>query len=117
MGLPSTITEIGESAFAYSGIESIEFPKSLTKIATEAFYKCEALTNIKIPASVTFIGYKAFEDCSSLTAVEFEDTSNWWVGGYYINTEIAWRNADCLKRPKWNQDPIGVYWTNDLYKK
>ena len=43
--------------------------KSVTQIATNAFYYCEYLKNLTIPDSVTDIGYEAFCDCDSLISV------------------------------------------------
>ena len=43
--------------------------KSVTQIATNAFYYCEYLKNLTIPDSVTDIGYEAFCDCDNLISV------------------------------------------------
>lgn len=58
--LPSTITEICESAFGNMGfLSKLEIPSSVTTIGKNAFYHT-SLYSITIPASVTYIGEGAF---------------------------------------------------------
>ncbi len=66
--LPSTITEFGDSAFyGCTGITSFDWSKytSLTKVGEYAFANT-GLTEIVVPDFVTSIGNRAFYDCSSL---------------------------------------------------
>ena len=65
-GLP--VTSIGDSAFAWSGLNHITLPESLTSIGREAFRGC-GLTGITIPGSVTRIEDWTFANCSSLTNI------------------------------------------------
>ena len=79
--LPSTIIEIGESAFSDYGFESlkkINIPSSVTTIGDWAFARCSALTSIDIPVSVTSIGEGAFEYCESLATITFGGTVAEW---------------------------------------
>ncbi len=94
--LPSSLTEIGEGAFQYSGLTSVTIPNTVTTIGQQAFdntplqsvtfqpeshvtalpyqvFGSTQITHIEIPASVTEIGSQAFGDCSSLTTVVFAD--------------------------------------------
>lgn len=50
--VPSTVTEIGVSAFADSSLEHIYLPKSLKKISDAAFSMCGSLKSLKIPEGV-----------------------------------------------------------------
>ncbi|MDE5597107.1 MAG: leucine-rich repeat domain-containing protein, partial [Lachnospiraceae bacterium] len=59
--IPDTIAEIGEFAFARSGITDTVIPDGTEKIGYAAFYHCNDLTNVVIPASVTEIEAAAFE--------------------------------------------------------
>lgn len=63
------LTEIGEAAFAYTGVRSIELPSTLQTIKREAFANCEQLEKIYVPDSVTTIESGAFENCFSLKEV------------------------------------------------
>ncbi len=55
------ITEIGEFAFARSGLTSITIPEGVTSIGYGAFYHCDSLNEVTIPSTVTEIASYAFE--------------------------------------------------------
>ena len=68
--LPSTLTEIGDYAFAYCDrLTGVTLPASLKKIGAWAFEFCGGLTSLTIPDSVTAIGAHAFDGCGSLQTV------------------------------------------------
>lgn len=58
--LPRWVTEVGDSAFEGSGLESIALHNEFKSIGSCAFQSCESLRSIYIPASVTSIGRYAF---------------------------------------------------------
>ena len=55
------IEEIGEFAFARSGLTSVNIPEGVTTIGYGAFYHCDGLTEVAIPTSVTRIESYAFD--------------------------------------------------------
>ncbi len=55
------ITEIGEFAFARSGLTSVTIPDGVTRIGYGAFYHCDSLEEVSIPNSVTEIEPYAFD--------------------------------------------------------
>ena len=57
---PEGITEIGDFAFARSGLESIVIPEGVTKIGYGAFYHCDNLQSVQIPSTITEIDDYAF---------------------------------------------------------
>ena len=71
--LPETIVKIGDFAFAYFKIASIEIPNSVTSIGSQAFVGCSSLTTMKIPNNVTSIESGAFSGCSGLTSINIPD--------------------------------------------
>ena len=73
-GEKSLLTSIGEYAFSYTSLTSIEIPDSMTSIGNSAFSSCTSLTSIEIPDSVTSIGNSAFSGCTSLTSIEIPDS-------------------------------------------
>ena len=69
--LPSSLTEIPESTFAFcEKLTSVAIPDSVTSIGKEAFKNCTSLTAIDLPDAITFIDASAFLDCQSLTQLQ-----------------------------------------------
>lgn len=64
--IPATVNSIGGTAFANSGLVSIELPKSLTNIAAESFAYCHNLSSVTLPDSLITIGESAFRSCGYL---------------------------------------------------
>lgn len=54
------ITEIGEFAFARSGLTAVDVPEGVTSIGYGAFYHCDSLAEVNIPSTVTEIAPYAF---------------------------------------------------------
>lgn len=91
--MPSSVTNIGESAFAAcrglaeitlssgvevlphsafyecSGLRKIEIPDGVTTIEPHAFDGCSGLEELTIPTSVQYVGYHAFKDCTGLKSL------------------------------------------------
>ncbi len=68
--IPSSVTSIGDAAFAScSGLTSVTIPSSVTSIGDAAFAYCSGLTSVTIPSSVTSVGFRTFMDCTGLTSV------------------------------------------------
>ena len=65
----STPLTIGEVAFRYANLKSINIPNRVTSIGEQAFYSCSNLESVSIPASVTSIGEYAFYNCDKLAKV------------------------------------------------
>lgn len=84
VSLPSTVTRIGEYAFADSGIVNIEMD-SVTSINRYAFYRCNnknALSNLVLPPNLTYLGERAFQQCVMKTVVIPASISS--LNGSYI---------------------------------
>lgn len=81
-----TVVGIGEDAFRYEDIRSIEIPDTVRYIGHSAFHSVDALTTITIPASVTFIDTNAFTDCDYLASVYIEG-SEIEIASYAFSTQ------------------------------
>lgn len=72
--LPSSVKEIGDSAFGYcTDLGELTLRNKLEIIGNYAFANCENLAQIKLPSSVTEIGEGAFWACGSLKEVTIPD--------------------------------------------
>ncbi len=72
--LPENIEEIADEAFSYSlHLDEINIPKSVKRIGSKAFWRCENLATdgLTLPEGLVEIGDGAFQMCSSLRNVAF----------------------------------------------
>jgi hypothetical protein len=60
---PSTLTSIGGSAFARTGLESVAIPPAVTTLEEYTFSTCANLKSVTIPEGVVNIGFCAFNYC------------------------------------------------------
>ena len=119
-GTSYTVTEISDCAFeAWTGLTSVTFPSTLTRIGVEAFqsctglagslslrdtalktvdysafYGCRSLTTVTLPKSLTTLSEYAFDGCSGLSTVTFNSPDS-GTGLTYI-PECAFRNCTSL---------------------
>jgi hypothetical protein len=67
--LPSSLTYIGESLFADSGLVSIVIPEGVTRIGRNAFSGCTRLASITLPSTIVSIDHLAFNKCTALATI------------------------------------------------
>lgn len=75
-GIMRPVREIGMQAFAYSDIESVVIPNTVTEIGYGAFSTCSMLATATIGTGVLTIWETAFEYCESLTTLNFNAISS-----------------------------------------
>ena len=74
-------------------IKSVVIEDGVTKIGSDSFHGCDALTNVSIPNSVKSIGYEAFRDCNALTKVTIPNSVNHLAeGAFYYCRSLAEAN-------------------------
>lgn len=66
------LTEIGDAAFAMSGLESIAIPWSVEKIGKSCFYGCTELTSLEFSVRLKEVGDGAFSYCTALSSLKIE---------------------------------------------
>ncbi len=80
--LSQNLTNIGENAFAYSGLPSIVIPDSVQTIERQAFMSCASLESVVLGKGLTAFGERVFQECKALTSVEFRCTKLESIGNY-----------------------------------
>lgn len=88
------VTDIGDNAFSYCGINEISLPSSIENIGSGAF-SWTNLSEIKIPEQVTVIEPRTFEYCNNLKNIELPQ------GLKEIKKEaFRWSNLSFIKIPE-----------------
>ncbi len=75
--LPSSVSVIGEEAFASIAASQVILAENVAEIGPKAFAGCEQLAVVRIPASVTVIAGDAFENDPVLTLWVDENSCAW----------------------------------------
>jgi hypothetical protein len=73
MTIPSSVTSIGNWAFAYTSVTNLLIPNSVTNLGDYVMYSCYSLTSVVVPGSVGNIGAFGFSDCIHLQAITLLD--------------------------------------------
>ena len=76
--LPEGLETIGDSAFLNTFIEKIDIPDSVTKIGSFAFYQCNELTEIVLPADLEEIGEDVF-----MNTIHYPGSREQWAQVYF----------------------------------
>jgi hypothetical protein len=91
--IPSGVSSIGVSAFAYcQSLKNVVIPDSVSDIATNAFQTCDNLTSVTIPNGVTNIGNSTFGNCTSLRSVTIPGSVG-SIGEYAFNSCFSLTNV------------------------
>lgn len=85
---PKDLKTIGEWAFQYTKIKTLDLPNGLQSIGESAFYENKYITKITIPSSVILLGNSAFSSCSSLTFVDIQGSLTTLSTGCFMNCDL-----------------------------
>lgn len=87
--VPSTVTQIGDYAFAFNAsLSKIDLPYALAEIGYSAFQGCRALQNVAIPSSVTKIGSWAFAYNTALKEIVIPDNIKEIAGAAFAESGV-----------------------------
>ncbi len=121
--MPSTVTTIGDKAFAdCTKLTDVEFSNKVSSIAYASFSGCSALKRLKLPSKVKIIKQEAFRGCSAMKSVSIpvslktieKETFNGCTNlkNVCIWDVAAWCN---INFENYNANPL--YLANNLYIK
>jgi hypothetical protein len=118
--LPSTVTDIGQEAFAWEFLTNVVLDTGLTNIGFGAFGDCYELPTITIPPGVRSIDSSAFGFCPALTEIYFDGDApsadpdafdsavNLTI--FYDPTTTGWGASFCgHPTDQWIGDGTGLY--------
>ena len=93
-----SVTSIGYSAFAGSGLNDLTIPGSVTLVGSRAFYDCARLVELTISDGVATIAGEAFCNCERLADLTVPDSvtsigSSAFYGTAYYDNEENWENG------------------------
>lgn len=84
--------EIGEAAFAYSGLKKINLPKGVLAIGNDAFRYCVNLKWVILPDTVCTMGDRVFCACRNLTDVTMPRKFQGRIVKFFdAGTSIRWQ--------------------------
>ena len=72
------VSNIGNNAFANTGLTKIELPEGIKSIGRSAFENCKAATELALPASVNAIRPYAFSGCSNVETITYAGSEAEW---------------------------------------
>lgn len=81
--IPESVVEIGECAFRWTEIKSIEIPEGTKTIRKGAFDFCYDLESVHIPTSVETIEEDVFCDCPSLMQITVDENNHYFTVDEY----------------------------------
>lgn len=80
----SSLHTLGNDAFSYSGVTSINLPETLRRVGEFCFYGCSNLSEVRFGRSVVEIGPFAFDECYN-AKILCSDSCD-------LITRYAWKN-------------------------
>lgn len=119
-GITYTVTKIGDNAFSYDDITSVDLPSTLVNIGKNAFASTK-ITSIIFPEKLNYIGASAFDNCEQLKEVfllgdEYPALYNYCFERNYFSRKFYVKDKDkCSKTSRWYwyEDAIVQYVTFD----
>ncbi len=85
------VIELGNGAFSYTKLQSIQIPEGVQSISTAVFSGCEYLEEVTLPDTLTSIGRQAFSECRSLSRIELPEALKMLDYGTFFGCEALFR--------------------------
>ena len=91
--IPEGTTKIRYNAFQHACFSPITIPSSVTEIGNYAFAENDCLKEIVVPSSVQIIGMYAFSKCQNLTSIIIENSGMTSIGSRMCRDNPALREV------------------------
>ncbi|MCL2675080.1 MAG: leucine-rich repeat protein [Firmicutes bacterium] len=93
LGIPASVTSMGQGIISSSYFSSVELPEGITAIGDQVF-RGHRFDSVTIPASVTTIGYRALEPLTSPPPAALFTTLTFAPGSQLTSVELGAKNAN-----------------------
>lgn len=91
--LPDSLLSIGNSAFAKTGLVTVDIPDYVLSIGTNVFQGCASLTSVSLPEGFTSVPEGLFRDCPSVTeytvSASVKEIGNYAFAGTSITSFVV----------------------------
>ena len=88
VNMGNSVTSIGNNAFRSTVIKEIDIPSTVTNIGEYAFAECHGLESIDIPSSVKTIGEYAFAYCDNLSELTYNPATTTIGENAFAGTKV-----------------------------
>lgn len=82
--IPETVTRLGNEVFRHSSLKSISIPDSVEGMGMQVFSGCTGLTNVTIGKGIKSIDYETFYGCEGLTNVTIPESVTWIASSAFV---------------------------------
>ena len=114
--IPNTVRSIGDSAFQYQPIGTLELPSSVTSIGSNAFASCKFLNHIvchaTVPPSIQSNTFSGVTNYGTLIYPEGADYSSWLQTGSYYLGYYKWNDESYKNNARFK----ATYYIDDISK-
>ena len=86
--IPSSVSEIGEWAFSYTGLKKVALSDSLKTLGTGAFSSCSSLKEVETGNGITEIPDYAFNDCGLETLIIGNNVKSIGYGAFEVDLNL-----------------------------
>ena len=83
--ISDNVTEVGERAFEGTGLRSVTVGSGITELPDSIFAGCSSLTNVTLSEGLEVISRSAFWGCTSLKGIKLPDSVTKVSGGAFEN--------------------------------
>lgn len=113
--IPYGVVSLRNTLFAYTAIESIDIPDTVTSITANTFKGCIQLKNIKLSNALTELKSYAFSGCVGLESITIPSSvqvidANVFANCTNLKTITVKKSADSIENAPWGATNAEIIW-------